>query len=418
MNTVMWMDRRGRDQLDVLRDPDAPALWLDLHGLPPPGDLAHIAFIRNERPDVYAQAAALVEPVDYLNARLTGRITATQNTAFGLLTVDNRVHGATEYSDQLVSRAKVDPAKLPPLVPFGSVLGEVTAAAADDLGINSRATVVSGTIDSITSAVGSGAIDHMTCSLIVGTTSVMVTHVDAKRADPAHALITVPSPLPGKYFVMAENGVGGKALDVFVNGLVFAADGLGVPLPDDAFERVLAVAADAPPGANGVLFFPWLVGSLAPGMNGDVRGGFVNLGLTTSRADLARATLEGVALNAAWLFPHVAALAGAHYDTINLGGGGAASALWAQVIADALGVRVRRLAQPRTTNAQGAALLALTELGRLALEDIPSLLRVEQVHEPDPETHVLYERLGAAFVDFHDRAAPFFRTLNSGEVAS
>jgi xylulokinase len=149
-----------------------------------------------------------------------------------------------------------------------------------------------------------------------------------------------------------------------------------------------------------------------------VRGGFVNLGLTTSRADLARATLEGVALNAAWLFPHVAALAGAHYDTINLGGGGAASALWAQVIADALGVRVRRLAQPRTTNAQGAALLALTELGRLALEDIPSLLRVEQVHEPDPETHVLYERLGAAFVDFHDRAAPFFRTLNSGEVAS
>src|SRR5262245_47113516 len=92
MNTVMWMDRRGRDQLDVLRDPDAPALWLDLHGLPPPGDLGHIAFIRNERPDVYARAAALVEPVDYLNARLTGRITATQNTAFGLLTVDNRVH--------------------------------------------------------------------------------------------------------------------------------------------------------------------------------------------------------------------------------------------------------------------------------------------------------------------------------------
>ncbi len=417
MNAVMWMDHRGRDRLDHLGGLDALGLFLDVHGLPPPGDLAHIAFIRDERPEVYARAAAFVEPVDYLLARLSGRITATQNTAVGLLSVDNRQHGTTRYSDELLGRSKIDVAKLPPLVPFGEVLGPVTPTAAADLGITTAALVLSGTIDSITSAVGSGAIDHTACSLIVGTTSVIVTHVDDKRSDLAHALITVPSPLPGKYFVMAENGVGGKALDVLVNNLVYPDDGLGSLAPEDAFERVLAVAGAAPAGANGVVFLPWLVGSLAPALDVDVRGGFVNLGLTTTRSDLARATLEGVAFNAAWLFPHVASLAGASYDSINLGGGGAASALWAQIIADALGVRVRRLAQPQTTNAQGAAFLALAQLGRIAIDDIPTLLRVEQVHEPDDQAHALYERVGAAFIDFHDRAAPFFHSLNSREAA-
>jgi xylulokinase len=419
MNAIMWMDGRGRRHHDLLHDPEAAGLWIEVHGLPPlpNDDLAHVAFVRNERPEVYEQAAAFVEPVDYLLARLSGRVTGTQNTVFGLLSVDNRTHGATEYSDVLLARSRMDVAKLPPLVPFGEVLGKVTSSAADHLGITSEAIVLSGTIDSITSAVGSGAIDNTTCSLVVGTTSVIVTHVGDKRHDLAHGLTTVPSPLPGKYFVMAENGVGGKALDFFVNNLVFDDDGLSAAIPEDAFERVLAVAATAPAGANGVVFLPWLVGSMAPGMNRDVRGGFVNVSLTTRRADLARAVLEGVALNAGWLFPHVAALADAHYDTLNLGGGGAVSPLWGQVIADALGVRVRRLAQPRTTNAQGAALLALAQLGRIGLDDIPALLRVEEVHEPSAAAHAVYQRLSPAFVDFHDRAAPFFHTLNSREAA-
>jgi xylulokinase len=143
-----------------------------------------------------------------------------------------------------------------------------------------------------------------------------------------------------------------------------------------------------------------------------VRGGFVNLGLTTNRADMARAVLEGVAMNASWLLPHFSALAGHEHHEVTLGGGGAASALWGQILADCLGVPVRRLANSSTTNAHGAALLALSESGCLSLDDVPSFLSTAQLHAPSDASPERYRRLIDAFVDFHERTAPFYASLN------
>ena len=102
-----------------------------------------------------------------------------------------------------------------------------------------------GTVDSITSAVGGGALDASRVALVIGTTSVMATHVDAKAADLAHGITSIPSPLAERYFVMAENGVGGRALEAWLHQVVFADDALAhaVPVPDDAFARAEAVAA-------------------------------------------------------------------------------------------------------------------------------------------------------------------------------
>ena len=417
MNTVMWMDRRG---VSALREADIDVgLWLDRHGLVPTGpcDQAHIAFIRTERPDVYEAAAAFVEPVDYLNARLTGRITATQNTAFPLMTVDNRTHGLTQHDSELVDRLRVDPSKLPPLVHFDEIIGTVTRDAAEHLGVSNRAVVVTGTIDSITSSVGSGVLDSSACGVIVGTTTVIVTHIDHKEADLDHGLISVPSPLPGKYFVMAENGLGGKALEFFVRNVVYGDDPLALgPMPDDAFERAEAAAASVEPGAGGAMYLPWLVGSMAPIADGHVRGGFMNLDLTITRAHLARAVYEGVAFNAAWLLPHVEALAAGNWTSIRFGGGGAASSLWAQVLADAVGKGVEQLAGPRTTNARGAALLALERLGHISLADIPSLLTVNASFDADPATTARYRPMIDRFIEVHGLTRGFYASLNRREA--
>src|SRR6185312_2816663 len=122
--------------------------------------------------------------------------------------------------------------------------------AAEHLGVSSAAVVADATIDSVTSAVGTGARLPSRCGLIIGTTSVVATHVPSPRADPGHGLFTAPSPLPHSWFIVAENGIGGKALDVFVRNLVYPDDGLGPPLPDDAFDRVVDAAAGVPAGAN------------------------------------------------------------------------------------------------------------------------------------------------------------------------
>jgi xylulokinase len=375
---VLWMDTRGAEHnLSLLTD-EAFMLFVERHGLIPlpsgNDGVAHIHVLRTVHPDAYAAAAAFVEPMDYINARLTGRVCATQSTSFSQLVCDNRRWGAVEYDPELVAATKLDPDKLAPLVPLDGFIGEVTSSAAAELGIAPGIPVIPGTIDSITSAVGSGALGPESGAVIIGTTSVIVSHVREHRGDLSAGILTVPSPVPGSYYVMAENGVGGRALEWASQLFGYGTD-VGSSIQD---------ASSIAPGAEGVQFMPWLLGSIAPSPNDDVRGAFAGLSLHHDRRHLVRAVLEGIALNLAWLRPAVEQFCGAPWSAVHFGGGGAQSDLLAQILADAIDRPVHQLAEPRATNARGAAFLAFAELGVLELSDVPGLLRVSAVREPDP----------------------------------
>ena len=392
---ILWMDTRGAAHNLTLLADDSFMLFVERHGLIPlpsgNDNIAHAHVLRTVHPDAYAAAAALVEPMDYVNARLTGRLCATQSTVFGQLVCDNRSWGATEYDPELVAATGLDPDKLAPLVPLRGVIGEVTSAAAAELGIPAGTPVIPGTIDSITSAVGSGALEATAGSVIIGTTSVMVSHLREHRGDLGAGILAVPSPLSDRYYVMAENGVGGR-------GLEWAQRLLGY---GDDTAAAVADAATVAPGAEGVQFLPWLLGSIAPNPNDDVRAAFTGLSLAHDRRHLVRSVLEGVAVNLAWLLAPVEQFVGSPFPFLRFGGGGALSPLWAQTLADALDRPVHRLAQPRVTNARGAALLALDELGVLRVDDTPALLRVDEVHEPDPAHRAVMDRALARLVALH-----------------
>ena len=383
---ILWMDTRGGDHNLTLLTDEAFMLFVERHGLIPlpsgNDNVAHAHVVQTFHPDSYARAAALVEPMDYVNARLTGRIAATQSTVFGQLVCDNRTWGVTEYDPELVAATGLDPDKLAPLTPLRGFVGEVTRRAAEELGIPAGTPVVPGTIDSITSAVGAGALGPTQGAVIIGTTSVMVSHIHEHRADITSGVLAVPSPLPGRYYVMAENGVGGRALE-------WAQKLFGY---GDDVESALRDAAAVAVGADGVQFLPWLLGTIAPQPNDDVRAAYVGMSLHHDRRHMLRAALEGIALNLAWLRPHVERFVGNDFPFLPFGGGAAQSSLCAQVLADALDRPVHRLAQPRATNARGAAFLAFADLGLLDLETIPGLLQVEAVHDPDPATRDVMDR--------------------------
>lgn len=397
---ILWMDARGGPDNLALLDETSVPMWLERHGLfplPSGSDaLAKIAVLRRLHPDSYERAAVFVEPMDYLNARLTGRVCSTQNTAFSSLTVDNRTWGVIERDPDLVAAAGVDPDRLAPLVPLRGIIGEVTRGAAGELGIAAGTPVTTGTIDSVTSAIGSGALGPDDSSIIIGTTAVMVSHIDEMRADITSGIMSVPSPLDHRWFVMAENGIGGRALEWFLRQVVYVADefttgdtGTG-DLPSDAYERLARAVDTVAPGSDGAQFLPWLLGTIAPSPNDDVRAAFVGLDLRHSRAHLARAVLEGVALNLAWLAPAFSAFTGRGIASFRFGGGGAQSDQWAQILADVVGVPVHQLADARITNARGAAFLAFADLGLLDLADTPSLLDVRAVRDPDPRNSAVF----------------------------
>ncbi|MFZ9628664.1 MAG: xylulokinase [Ilumatobacteraceae bacterium] len=380
--SINWMDSRGAaGNLELLTD-ETFMMFLERHGIIPlpsgHDNVAHARVLRQFHPDAYDAAAALVEPMDYLTARLTGRITSTQSTSFSFLSVDNRTWGAVEHSDDLLTASRLDPSKVAPLVPMSGVIGELLPSVAAELGVPAGIPVVPGTIDSITSAVGTGALTPADAAVVIGTTAVIVTHIPDHRSNLEASLVSVPSPVPGMYYVMAENGIGGRAFEWAQHFLGYASA-----------EAAFADAAEVPVGSGGVGFLPWLIGSMAPSMNDDIRGAFVGLGLEHDRRHAIRAAAEGVALNLAWLRPVVESFTGRAVTHVPFGGGGASSPLWAQILSEAMGVPVHRLAEPRATNARGAAFLALADLGLISLGDVPGLLEVAQVHEPTDQGRVV-----------------------------
>jgi xylulokinase len=419
---ILWQDQRGAPH-SLRRLPRAPsridtpvdlARWLRLHGLPPIDggiSLNHMRYLRYGRPEVYAHAAYLLEPMDYLTMRLTGRATANQSTAFMQLLVDNRTLDARDYSPTLLARSRIDPTKLPELVPMDTVIGPLLPGVADALGLRSHTRVVTGLNDTQAGAIGSGAFTGSHGGLSVGSTGVLITHVDRKHTDVRRAVLSMPSPVPGKYFVMAENGMAGAVLESFIDLVVRPVDELGDAEPEDAFERLERAAGRAPAGSNGLLFLPWIGGSMAPAVDARMRGGFLGISRSTTRNDMARAVLEGVALNLQWLREAVERFTARELTYYRCYGGGARSALWCQIMADALGRPLHRLDEGEYTVAIGAGLLAFERLGRVSFDEIAGLVRTAAVFEPDADDVELYRRLGAQLRTSFKQTRPIFTAL-------
>jgi xylulokinase len=392
---VVWSDHRGTDHcLAILGEHEESFFtWIEHHGIPPIGgglSLAHLLHHQLDRPDVHERTAAYLEPMDFVNARLTGRLAATQVTMLTSQLCDNRTVGVTEYDPVLVALSGVDTSRLPSLLGLGDEVGPLLAEVAADLGLPHGSTVYTGVTDTHTGALATGALRAARGGIAIGTTSVVLDTVAAKAEDLEHEVLAMPGVFDDTYLVWAENGIGGAAVAHVLGELLQATDELGAHATDEPFNALDAVLAATQPGAGGVLFLPWLSGSLAPSANALMRGGYLGVSLQTQRRDLVRAAAEGVAHNLAWLLPHVEAFGGAPFAEIVLVGGAARSEPWCQVLADVLDRPVLPAADPQRAVARAVGLLALVRHGTLGRGDLDHLVETAGRFEPDPATRQRY----------------------------
>ncbi len=420
-DAIIWMDSRGAPH--VRRITGGPVriqgygvgkliTWVRLTGGAPThsgkDSLAHVLWLRHERPEVYREAFKLLEPKDYLNLRLTGRAAATFDSITLHWVTDNRNLSRVDYHPTLLRLAGLDREKLPDLVPPASVLGPLRPEVADELGLPRGVPVASGMPDLLAAAVGSGAVRDFEAHLTVGSSSWLVCHVPWKRTDLFHNMAALPSGIPGRYLLTNEQESAGACL-AWLRDRVLFPEG---PRPD--FAWLDREAEGAPAGAGGVIFTPWLNGERTPVDDRTVRGSFFNHSLETTRAHLVRAVLEGVALNARWLLRTVERFLRRPVGEVAVVGGGARSDLWCQILADVLGRRVRRVADPDFGGARGAALQAALALGELTVEEIPDRVPVERTFEPDPANGAVYDDLFREFVGLYRRNRRAHARLNGG----
>ena len=417
-NMIPWMDGRGApySQEIYAAHPEAPVRWIELGGMPPlpsgNDSLSHMLFLKNERPEIYERAAKLVEPADYVTARLTGICASNACTAFAQLLTDNRRLDSVAYHDDLLRMSGVDREKLPELLPVGACIGKIRKEIAEELGLSTDTKVFTAVNDTHAAAIGTGVYRKGHGAINIGTTCQVLAFVGEMKTDLDNWILSMPSPVADQYMVMSEVGLGGKPLEHFLTQMVFSDDGLANHSTDDPFANVEKALSSTKAGSGGLLYLPWLAGSQSPRANASMRGGFLNISLETTRADMLRAVLEGVTFSLRWVLPAVERFIDDQFDSLVFSGGGAVSAEWSQIMADVMNRPVHQLSEPRFVNNRGTAFLAFEQLGVASLSEVDKVCKIGQTYQPRPENREVYDLLFDQFVAAWDQNRPIFEALN------
>lgn len=402
---LLWADTRARKHMrDVVGGPVsvqgfAPQKvipWVRATGGAPTPSGAdptgHSLLLQRDMPEVYARARWLLEPVDYLGMRFTGRAAATPASMILSWLTDNRIGAQPRYLPDLIRRARRDPDRLPPLLPMGSILGPLLPEVAESMGLTAGIPVACGLPDLHAAILGSGAIDPYATHIAVSTTSWISARVPFKRTDVFHSIATVPG-FDSRLPVIADNQeIGGAALR-WLREQVF----------DDDYAVLTQEAASAPAGSEGVLFAPWLNGERSPVEDKEVRGAFVGLSLRTDRATMVRAALEGVALNSRWLFDVYEKFCKRRIGSVRILGGGAQSDLWCSIYAGVLDRPVEQVDQPRDAQMVGAAQWARVCLGETTLAEAAGRVRIAARYEPVDCDRATYQQAYADYRGLYKR---------------
>lgn len=426
MNAVIWMDSRGSRYVDQVTGGLIKVegygifrllKWLKLTGGVPTrsgkDSLAHILYIKNELPEIYAQTHKFLEPKDYINLCFTGRFAASYDSITLYWVTDNRDINNIVYSPSLCKMAGIDREKLPELKKSVDLLGPIKQEVAAELGLRPDVQVVMGTPDLHSAAIGSGAVRDYETHFYIGTSSWLTCHVPFKKTDLAHNMGSIPSAIPGRYFIGNEQETAGACLTFLRDNILYHKDELlaeeQVPDVYKIFDRMVA---RVPAGCDKLIFTPWLYGERTPVEDHSVRAALYNMSLKTTREHMVRAVFEGVAFNGRWLLKYVERFTKRTVDCVSIIGGGANSDIWCQINADIFDRQVKQIEDPIQANLRGVALIALVALDYMTFEQIADVVKVKHTYSPQPENRAIYDELFREFQNIYDANKKIYRRLN------
>lgn len=372
---ISWLDNRPAAQTERIRKEfgDRSVFLRTGKRISSCYTLPKLMWLREEQPDVYRDTWKFLMGLDYITYRLTGRALTDHSMASGTMAYDVT---ALAWDGELLAACGVDAGKLPGVRDAGSPAGALEPAVAEELGLPGGLPVTLGAQDQKCAALGAG-IGPGVATVSLGTATAVSTLCDRPVFDgrmrvPCFALGG------GRWVLESVAGTTGASLKWLRDTLL---EGMG-------YTDLTACAAQSAPGSGGVCFYPHMEGAGSPYWDSSARGGLQGLSLSTSRADIARAVLEGVAYQIAVNLGIHEEITGTAVREIRLFGGGAKSALWRRIIADVTG---REIAVPYTSETANLGAAMLAGLGADACA-LPPGGRVQ----PDMAEHArCAERMGA-----------------------
>lgn len=397
---VLWLDTRAGEQIRALGSREVH----ERSGKPPSTtpSLYKLAWLAEHEPDVLRAADQVVDVHGYLVRQLTGQQATSWACADPMALLDMR---RFTWDDELIALAGLRTHQLPELVAPGAVIGGISPDGARATGLPVGLPVVAGAGDGQCAGLGAGVLDADRAYLNLGTALTLGVHAPSYSFSRAYR--TLASPVAGAYTLEALLSSGALSIAWF-------RDALSGLEGDGREQRLEALAAAVPAGAEGLLFLPYLTSAETPHWDADARGVFLGLSDRHGRGELYRAILEGLALEERLSLERIEAAIGQHVGRIVVMGGAARSALFTQLLADVLERPVDISAEVETT-ALGAAILAASAVGfagATRLEDaVAAMVRVVATREPDETHRTVYRQAAAIHAELYPSVRDLFPRL-------
>ena len=397
---ILWSDQRTAAQCEAITKKVGAKRLVAITGNPAiTGFQApKILWLREDEPEAYAKVRRVLLPKDYIRLRLTGEYATDVSDASGTLLLDLR---GRAWSDEVLDALEIARSWLPAIFESPDVSGAVSDAAAAATGLPAGLKVAAGAGDNAAAAIGNGIVREGIVSSSIGTSGVVFASSDTARIDPRGRLHAFCHAIPGRYHLMGVTLAAGGALRWWRD-----ASGSGLD-----YDAMAELAAQAPPGSEGLVFLPYLTGERTPHMDAHARGAFFGLNLRHSLPHLTRAVMEGVVYS---LKDCLDLMTGMRLPVteVRATGGGARSHLWRQLQADVFGLPVHRTRIDEGP-AFGAALLAGVAAGAYAdVFEASALVQLDpEVNQPDPALNRLYLGYHKAYSDLYSATAPVMHRL-------
>jgi xylulokinase len=385
---LLWNDQRTADECDEITSRVGEARLLELAGNPAlTGFQApKVLWLARHEPDAYARVQSVLLPKDYVRFELTGERATDASDASGTLLLDVRER---DWSDEILDALEIPRSWLPRVYEGPEATATVRDDVADELGLPRGLPVAAGGGDNAAAAVGVGVVREGSVSTSIGTSGVLFAHRDAFTPDPSGRVHAFCHAVPGAWHLMAVTLSAGGSLSWWRDRW------------DVSFDELIDEASSVEPGAEGLLFLPYLTGERSPHLDPHARGGFVGLTLRHERAHMTRAVMEGVAFSMRDGLEIMRGL-GTPDEDMRAVGGGARSPLWLRLQAEVYGRAIRRT-EVDEGPAYGAALLGGVAAGVFSdVAEASARVRLRsEVTEPDAERARRYDELYAVYASLY-----------------
>ena len=317
--------------------------------------LPKLMWLKENEPDVYGKTRVCVNTKDLIYGFLTGEnglSDYSDASLFGALNIHSR-----KWDTDICEAAEIDIGKLPVLKPSTDTHGRLSASVAERLGLKSGIPVAIGCGDGPATTHGSGVYDENGAYLTVGSSAWVAALNREPCIDEAARAFNYIDMDESLVTVCCTVQCASTAIDYMLGNVLRLTDENGIN-----YEKAQEMFFKSPPGANGLLFVPTLMGERCPWWDPDARGALLNLSLDHTRSDMVRAVYEGVAqeLN---LCVRVLRDNGIKADDIILSGGGMRAGAFRDIFPSVFGARTRLHLNPLEATGQGAAIAAGVGVG-------------------------------------------------------